>query len=192
MTHHDEMDHYKVTSTASDSSPMELDLSQAKSDERETPDFSKALPAKRGAALPLSAIEQIRLDAGVRARAARDAFQQVLEHRTRGDMEGADAALSEAKDRTIEMWNYTSVRSDAFRSLLGAIDAALGYRTIADFGDAQLNCLFAAYVDLPRSSLEQANVSAHLDAFAEIGIDIMAPLTERPDGSSGIRIEPIK
>jgi hypothetical protein len=150
------------------------------------------VPLKSGVALQPSDIAQARLDAGVRARAARDSFHQVIVFRRKGDAESADAALSEAKDRTFELWAYTSLRSQAFRSLLGTLDAAIRHSTVADFGDGQLDCLMNAYAELPKNHLAQADVSARIRDFAAAGVDLTGPLRERIDESIRITIERVK
>lgn len=124
--------------------------------------------------------EQAGLDVGVLSRAARDCFQSVMDEHSRGNVEAADAALSEAKDRIIELWPLAAFRAPPFRSLLGAVDAALRYHTVSEFNDTQLRCLMDAFRDLPRNGLLQDDVSKHMRAFAEHAVDVTGPLRGRP------------
>ena len=138
-----------------------------------TPDLTPVLP-KKEAGIGVTPASEVREQCGARARAARDSFREACESE---EEDQADACFAETVASLKELWPLAVYRAQPFKDLLGALDAALRYRSLGEFEPHQRDALRTALSDLPKWHLADSEVESHLRRFAEHGIDITGPVT---------------
>ncbi len=125
------------------------------------------------------------LAANVKARAAREAFCAACR--------ATETAYSEnqyyaCKDALKDLWKYTAIRSNAYRDLLAATEAAIVSSSFSSLNDTQRDVLTAALSGLTKHFLSNSEVDSHIQQFAENAIDITAPIVSPKPGKQRYRV----
>jgi hypothetical protein len=102
------------------------------------------------------------------------------------DPDQSEACYVAAKAALEDLWGYARWRDRYFRDLLALLEAAVKPRELTDFAPAQREALRRAFEDLPKWILDDRTLEEHIDKFAELDIDITAPI--RPASSRRLRL----